>query len=99
MVDRYMKVVLTVIAVALVWLCLWGSGPEVGTPAEAQGTTVQAYETMRYDLIPVQSEVKGGGWTCDSYLLDTRDGRVWVWPHRADREFVPIPVREAEPQG
>ena len=37
MADRYTKVVLTVIAVALVWLCLWGPGPAMfGTPAEAQ---------------------------------------------------------------
>jgi len=36
MVDRYTKVVLTVIAVALVWLCFWGPGPvRFGTPAEA----------------------------------------------------------------
>jgi len=36
MVDRFTKVVLTVIAGALVWLCLWGPGPNWGTPAEAQ---------------------------------------------------------------
>jgi|GEM_PF-3621926 len=37
MADRYTKVVLTVIAAALVWLCLWGTGPLLlGTPAEAQ---------------------------------------------------------------
>lgn len=36
MVDRYTKVVLTVIAAALVWLCLWGPGPaRLGRPAEA----------------------------------------------------------------
>ena len=35
MVDRYTKVVLTVIAVCLVWLCLWGPGPKWGTPAQA----------------------------------------------------------------
>jgi len=35
MADRYTKVVLTVIAVALVWLCLWGQAPKWGTPAEA----------------------------------------------------------------
>jgi hypothetical protein len=28
------------IAVALVWLCLWGPGPKWGTPAEAQTRTV-----------------------------------------------------------
>ena len=37
MADRYTKVVLTVIAVALVWLCVWGMGPPTfGTPAQAQ---------------------------------------------------------------
>ena len=37
MADKYTKAVLTVIAVALVWLCLWGPGPAMfGTPAEAQ---------------------------------------------------------------
>ena len=35
MVDRYTKVVLTVIAVALVWMCLFGLAPKWGTPAEA----------------------------------------------------------------
>ena len=40
MVDRYTKIVLTVITVALVWLCLWGPGPKWGTPAEAQTGTV-----------------------------------------------------------
>lgn len=40
MVDRYTKVVLTVIAVALIWLCLWGPGPKWGTPAEAQMSAV-----------------------------------------------------------
>ncbi len=39
MVDRYTKVVLTVIAVALVWLCLFGLAPKWGTPAEAYGET------------------------------------------------------------
>ncbi len=40
MVDRYTKVVLTVIAVALMWLCLWGPGPKWGTPAQAAGGRV-----------------------------------------------------------
>ena len=35
MLDRYAKVVLTVIAIALAWLCLWGPGPKWGTPAHA----------------------------------------------------------------
>ncbi len=40
MVDRYTKVVLTVIAATLLWLCLWGPGPHMwGAPAEAQGGT------------------------------------------------------------
>jgi len=44
MVDRYTKAVLTVIAVALVWLCLWGPGPAtLGTPAE--GGTVSRPKT------------------------------------------------------
>ena len=35
MADRYTKAVLTVIAAALIWLCLWGPGPKWGTPAKA----------------------------------------------------------------
>lgn len=38
--DRYTKTVLTIIAVCLLWLCLWGPGPKWGTPVEAQTGTV-----------------------------------------------------------
>jgi hypothetical protein len=48
--DRYTKVVLTVIAVALVWLCLWGPAPKWGTPAEAQTGTVSV------DIVAVGGE-------------------------------------------
>jgi hypothetical protein len=57
MADRYMKVVLTAIAVALMWLCLWGPAPTWGTPAQAgavEGQRIQssptpwAYHTLYY---------------------------------------------------
>lgn len=35
--DKYTKVVLTITAAALIWLCLWGPGPKWGTPAHAEG--------------------------------------------------------------
>jgi len=35
MLDRFTKVVLTIIAAALICLCLWGPGPNWGAPAEA----------------------------------------------------------------
>lgn len=42
--DRYTKVVLTVIALALAWLCLWGPGPAMfGRPAKA----ADFFDTMR----------------------------------------------------
>ena len=34
--DQYTKIVLTVIAACLMWLCLWGPGPKWGTRAEAE---------------------------------------------------------------
>jgi hypothetical protein len=40
MVDGYTKVVLTVIAACLLWLCLWGPAPKLGTLAEAATETV-----------------------------------------------------------
>jgi len=40
MVDRFTKVVLTVIAVALVWLCLCGPGPRWGKPVAAKSDVV-----------------------------------------------------------
>jgi hypothetical protein len=46
--DRYTKVVLTVIAIALVWLCLWGPGPHLwGTPAGAADFASQMQEAQR----------------------------------------------------
>ena len=39
--DRYLKVVLTAIAVALMWLCLWGPAPRWGTPAQAGAVDAQ----------------------------------------------------------
>ena len=41
MADRYTKLVLTVIAVALLWLCLWGPGPMRVTPAQATPDVVE----------------------------------------------------------
>jgi hypothetical protein len=48
MVDRYMKAVLTVIAIALVWLCLWGPGPHLwGTPAGAADVATRMQDAQR----------------------------------------------------
>lgn len=52
MVDRYTKLVLTVIAVCLVWLCLWGPGPKWGTPAEAADETY-VYGTVDVNIVEV----------------------------------------------
>jgi len=68
MVDRYTKVVLTVIAGAMVWLCLFGLAPKWGTPAEAasgtQNVNIAAfggkeiktppYGSLSYKGIPVE---------------------------------------------
>ena len=44
MVDRYTKVVLTAIAVCLLWLCVWGTGPHPwGTPAHADNFAERMY--------------------------------------------------------
>lgn len=40
MVDRYTKAVLTIIAMALLWLCFLGPAPSWMAPAEAQSGTV-----------------------------------------------------------
>ena len=40
MLDKYTKIVLTVIAITLVWLCLWGPGPHWGAPAGAAANVV-----------------------------------------------------------
>jgi len=50
MVDRYTKVVLTMIAVCLLWLCVWGPAPKWGTPAEAQTGPVPV------DIVAVHGE-------------------------------------------
>jgi hypothetical protein len=55
MVDRYTKVVLTVIAVCLLWLCLWGPAPKWGTPAEAAGIMRAAEEARQNRLRELQA--------------------------------------------
>jgi len=96
MVDRYMRVVLTVIAAALVWLCLWGPGPKWGTPAQAQETARSP--GPRYEMTPVLLTDKRGNFAgSDRYLVDTWEGRVWVWPNRAEPRFVPVPVQGMTP--
>jgi hypothetical protein len=51
MVDRYTKIVLTVIAACLLWLCLWGPAPKWGTPAEASGV-YDSYRRARDSWVP-----------------------------------------------
>ncbi len=63
--DRYMKAVLSVIALALVWLCLWGPKPKWETPAEAASTQVIS---GRY--LPVVRR----DWLI---IVDTRTGKAW----------------------
>ncbi len=62
MADRYTKVVLTVIAVALVWLCLWGTAPKWGAPAEAAGQAKsdvpEVIRAQRFDLTDAEARVR-----------------------------------------
>ncbi len=66
---RYTKVILTVIAIALVWLCLWGLGPKWGTPAEAAAGTAQSAGRYQIFMSPT--------WRGDLFMVDTASGRIW----------------------
>lgn len=74
--DRYTKAVLTVIAVALVWLCLWGPGPKWGTPAEAQTGPVDVNikeiggERVPRGDLPVEVEGQVLGWPVRVEVVD-----------------------------
>ncbi len=63
MIDRYTKAVLTVIAVALVWLCLFSQAPKWGTPAEAAGQAKSdvpdVIRAQRFELVDAQGRVRG----------------------------------------
>jgi hypothetical protein len=68
---------------------MWGA-----RPGKAQGMPVQSYGP-RYSLIPILLTDKRGNFSgSDRYLVDTWEGRVWVWPNRAEQEFTPVPVRQ-----
>ncbi len=76
--DRYTKVVLTVIAVALVWLCLWGAAPKWGAIdvniIEVAGNDIsQGRGLRRSPALPVR--VEG---TVDVEGLVEVEGRVGI---------------------
>jgi len=69
MVDRYTKVVLTVIAGAMVWLCLFGLAPKWGTPAEAATTGSSGAGRYQIFFSPHRAD--------SSFVMDTVTGRCW----------------------
>ena len=62
MVDRYTKVVLTVIAVALVWLCLWGSGIPRGRVVHAEYPEMQDVNIAAVGHLPVTPPSNEARW-------------------------------------
>jgi hypothetical protein len=50
--------------------------------------------SQRYYLVSLPISGKGGAVGYDLYLLDSQGGRVWVWAHQREREFVAVPLVE-----
>jgi len=73
MVDRYMKGVLTLIAVCLVWLCFWGPGPKWWAVAEAAEKSSQP--AGHFEVVPART----GDFGQTAWLVDTESGRVWKY--------------------
>jgi hypothetical protein len=81
--DKYTKAVLTIIAAALIWLCLWGPGPKWGTPAHAEGSSS--------NIMAVNIAQVGG------YRLNIpKDLTVFEWA-TSSRVLEGLPVQTGQP--
>lgn len=90
MTDRYLKVVLTVIAACLLWLCLWGAAPNWGLPAEAApalGPT-NPYGISAYpDFVSSGGTTQLTGPTQVNYIFEAVV--AWEWSDDAGGTFLP----------